>query len=374
MRGLRFIASRPLPWGAGRTNNAHRYHRTFPVTNATAQNPADPIAVRSDPAARRVVREWRRLTAPSECAAAVGGRTLVACSAGADSTALLLILAGATDNLVAAYIRHDMRPPAQTDLDLAFVRELAASLGVTFVTRDVSLEPGNPEAQARRARYAALTDLALEHACPFVAVAHHADDLLETQLMALLRGASLRGLASLRPRRRLSSRVTLIRPMLALTRDDAMRICAGAGVRPIQDATNLDTDRLRAALRAGVLGGLAPRAARRAHQTAALMRDAHALIAERAREVRADQGAWCRDTLAAQRTVVIIEAIRAEFRRQTLGVGLDALSSRALAPVVRAIRDESNEPRVFPLPSGVRIEVGERRVRMVRAKGGSVRG
>lgn len=373
------------------------------MTNAIAPIPIDLAAIRADAAASKILRDWRRLTGarnenPDSGEAGPtpgvegaggrggrggrgglggrggrGGRTLVACSAGGDSTALLLALASRTDNIIGAYIRHDMRAREETDLDLAFVRGLASSLGIAFTTTDITLAPGNAEASARRARYAALTQLAEHHACPFVAVGHHADDLLETQIMALIRGTSPRGLASLRPRRRLSPRVTLIRPMLSITRREARAICQGAEVCPVEDRTNADTQRLRAALRQGVLGDLAPGAARRARKTAALMRDAHALISERARAVRAASGVWERSALAGEREIIITQALRDEFVRLTGGAGADSITNSAMAPIVRAIRDRSNERRVFTLASGVRIEVGGPEVRMTRGAEGSHR-
>ena len=379
----------------GAVKIAHRYHRTHAVTNARSIATVDLAAVRALDAARAIARDWRRLTAADRGARAGasvgesgggdgggggvggvgGGRTLIACSAGADSTALVLALAAETDNLIVAYIRHDMRPRQETDIDLAQVRDLAEKLSLPFVTADApsALRPAskNAEAAARRARYHALTDLAVEHACPFVAVGHHADDLLETQIMWFIRGASLRGLGSLRPTRTLSRRVTLIRPMLSVTRDDARGICTLAGVTPVEDRTNADTRRLRAALRQGVLKDLAPKAARRAKVAAALARDAQRVISDRAFDIQPDSGVWKRDILARERLTVIIEAIRAEFRRQTEGVGMDALTHRAIAPVVRAIQDDTNERRVFQLASGVRMEVAGNEVRMTRLKSAS---
>lgn len=338
------------------------------MTNAAPVTSIDLATVRADRAARRVVRGWRRLTGADAGGGAGSARTLVGCSGGADSVAMLLALAGESDNLIAAYVRHPMRSRAETDADAAFVRALAARLGVPFVEAEVEPGQGNVEASSRRARYAALTGLAERHACPFVAVAHHGDDLLETQVMALLRGTSPRGLASMRPRRRLSDHITLIRPMLGggggVTREDTRRLCARAGVTPIEDRTNTDTARVRAALRVGGLAGLTPRAARRAHKTAALMREAQALIEERAAALRPKNGAWDRSALRGERSVVVSEALRREFGRLTGNRGLDALGRRALGPVIRAIRDGSAERRVFALAMGVRVILEGEIVRM----------
>ncbi len=371
--------------------NAHRYHRASIVTNdsPTQFTPPDLTAVRADDAAREIVRAWRRLAAGGGEAGGGGGvgggRTLVACSGGADSSAMLLALAAETDNLVVASIRHEMRPRAETEADIGRVRSLAGALGLAFDAADA---PGASEGAARRSRYAALAALADRHACPFVAVAHHADDLLETQIMALLRGASLRGLGAMRPRRRLGERVTLIRPLLGVRRVDTERLCGLGGVTPAVDRSNEDVKRLRAALRVGALGEVVPGAAGRAARTASLMRQAQGLVEERAAAVRGRLDSeckedphrraahdtspdgigggrgltsrsiqWNRRALGAEPGIVIAEVLRRAFAERTGGRGMDAMTGRTLRPIVRAIRDDSNERREFRLAMGVRVVV-----------------
>lgn len=346
--------------------------------NAAARDGPDrPSLNRRDPAVAAIARAWRRLTlrtpgqpAPRR-ARGGGGPTLIACSGGADSTALALALRAATDRLALAHIVHDLRPLADAEADRDAVRELAHRLGLPFfegrtVTRGVG---GNTEAVARRRRYAELARLAAENGYPFVATAHHADDQLESIVMALVRGAGPAGLRGVADHRALPRGITLIRPMLGITSADARRLCSLAGVTWRTDATNADTTRLRAALRHGPLADLVrlrPQAPHRAARTARLMADAAAMIRSRADAVFGDAHAWDRAALAAEPESVVGEGLRAAAMRLIADRRRDRLTARRLDPVVAAIRDDSTEPRSFDWPGGLRVMVNARRVEMVR--------
>ena len=123
----------------------------------------------------------------------------VAYSGGLDSTVLLHGVARAIADrphyrMRAAHVDHQLHP------DSAGWRgqcgRVAQSLQVEFVplivTVAASPEAG-VEAAAREARYAALREILKPN--EVLLTAHHADDQLETMLMALLRGAGLRGLS-----------------------------------------------------------------------------------------------------------------------------------------------------------------------------------
>lgn len=318
--------------------------------------------VRSSPVARRIAHRWRLLTRG-------GGRTVVACSGGADSSALALALAAFADDLVIAHIVHDLRPEAEAHADRDRTRGLSDRLGVAFVERSVTVRGvvGNAEANARRARYSLLGAVAASLGAPFVATGHHADDQFETVVMALVRGAGPRGLRGIAPRRGLAPGVTLVRPMLRVTRREAEALCREVGHEWAVDRTNLETDRLRAALRAGPLAEIArlkPGAPSAASRAAELQRDSARLIEDAAREVFADESEWPRATLRWQRAVVL----GAGLRRAAGGVGADRLSRAVVDPVIRAIKDSVTDPRRFDWPGGLRVEVTARTVRMVRSE------
>jgi tRNA(Ile)-lysidine synthetase-like protein len=328
-----------------------------------------PVRVR---AADEVVRSWRRLT---------GGRrvrdrerrTLIGCSGGADSSALVLALARVCKSVVVGHIVHDLRPREAALADARAVSELADRLGVPFVESEVSVRegPGNAEARARAARYRALDQLASAAECPFVAVAHHQGDQAETLLMALMRGCGPRGLAGMPESRPLAS-ATLIRPMLAISGADARGICEAGGWAWREDATNADTTRLRAAVRHGLLPALErlrPDAATRIARSATVLRDASAILEERVElvwlagrhDLPAGRAEWDRAVLKRERPAVLGDLLRRASRRLVQSRSLDRMGSRTLGPLVRAIVDEEVRPREFTVGS-VRVYVRSRAV------------
>lgn len=267
-----------------------------------------------------------------------------------------------------AHILHDLRPEPDSRADLEAARSLASSLSLPYVSAAVACRQhaGNQEAIARRERYDALVALARSHACPFIATAHHADDQLETLLMRFVRGAGPRGLSGIAPRRRLAPGITLIRPMLHITRADAEAICTAAGVPWVIDATNADRARLRAALRHNVIPALravAPGITSTAGRVAAVQRGvarelerAAANLLPQAFARRSSPGGsdpgelrLSRASLNAAPRVVAELALRRIIARA--GRAPDAISTQALGRLLAAIRGDSGETKHFEFPS-----------------------
>ncbi len=173
---------------------------------------------------------------------ASGAKILVAFSGGPDSTALLAGLARVAPRLGAglhaAHFDHALDPDSARRARAA--RRLAAELAVPFTGRRQAPAGGGrgPEAEARRARYAFLEELADELAAPFIATAHHADDQAETVLLRLVFGSGIEGLAGIRPRRG-----RLVRPLLTLRRRqlvESLGRLGGGGLEAVEDPTNED--------------------------------------------------------------------------------------------------------------------------------------
>jgi tRNA(Ile)-lysidine synthetase-like protein len=311
------------------------------------------------PLVARIVASWRLLTGGSSLNDEQR-RTLIACSGGADSSALAIALAQVRRSVVIGHVLHDLRPLPEAMADRDAARELAERLGVPFAEAAVTVldQPGNPEAVARRERYVALEDMAISNGCVFVATAHHAGDQLETVLMRLLRGTGPRGLRGIAPRRRLSA-ISVVRPMLCATHADCEELCREASWKWREDRTNADTSRLRSALRHRViplLFELKPDAAQRASVTAELMREVADAIRGPASEL-AMQGfgdcdlmssdwnfRWPREELRTRPAVVIAESLR-EIVRTSAVAGLDRLPYRGLLRVAHLIKDPCGSTR-----------------------------
>lgn len=123
----------------------------------------------------------------------------VAYSGGADSTALLLAAAQRWPGQVhAIHIHHGLQ--AAADDFVRVCQSVCAGLSVPLqvVHVDAGPAPGeSPEDAARQARYAALAAAAQQRGLTGILLGQHADDQVETLLLALSRGAGLPGLASM---------------------------------------------------------------------------------------------------------------------------------------------------------------------------------
>lgn len=196
----------------------------------------------------------------TRCRAATDApRIAVGVSGGPDSTALLLVLAalwrrgGRAPAPTAVTIHHGLR--VEADEECASVARLARRLGIPFRRIDVHVprDRGNIAAAARRERYDALRAAAEAIDAPYVAVAHHAEDRLETMLLAVARGRGLRGCASPRWSRQLGGGVRLLRPLLDVGKVECEALCDACDVGYAVDATNDDPTRGRGHLRRAVL-------------------------------------------------------------------------------------------------------------------------
>ncbi len=192
-----------------------------------------------------------RRTLTEECGVRAGEHILLAVSGGSDSTALLHALARLAPKLglrVSAHaVDHGLRPEAAREIE--GVRELALRTGVPFSCSRVHVErTGNLQAQARKARYAALREAMRAGGADYVATAHHADDRAETVLLRLLRGAGPRGLSVLPARSGF-----LLRPMMRVRKTAVLAHLARHQLVHATDPSNEDARFLRTRVRLELL-------------------------------------------------------------------------------------------------------------------------
>ncbi len=152
-----------------------------------------------------------------------GVTVLVACSGGADSTALavaLTRLAPPKVTLNLAHFNHGLRGD-DSDGDQDFVEQLADKLGVGYHCEHAGRKVRD-EASLRKDRYDFLTSTAMKIGARYVVTGHTADDQVETVLHRWCRGAGLRGLAGIQAFRPGVGELVLARPMLTVWRDEVV--------------------------------------------------------------------------------------------------------------------------------------------------------
>jgi len=258
----------------------------------------------------------------------------VAVSGGSDSLALLHLLAdwrgAGGPGLHAATVDHGLR--AEAAAEAAEVARVCAGLGLPHDTLHWTAHtaPGNLPDRARRARYELLAGWAQRHGLEHVAIGHTEDDLAETFLMRLARGAGVDGLAAMRARWQAGS-VTFHRPMLALRREHLRDYLRARGIGWAEDPTNADPDYLRPRARAALAAlaplGLAPDTLAATARRLAEARTALGACARRAAEeitrVEAGDLLWRRDGF---------DALPDETARRLLLAGIGWMTGRAYRP------------------------------------------
>jgi tRNA(Ile)-lysidine synthase len=182
----------------------------------------------------------------------------VAYSGGADSSALLRAAAQLwPGHLQAIHVHHGLQAAAD---DFAHECQLvcdALAVPLTVVRVNAQARPGqSPEDAARSVRYQALARAALEAQCQAVLLGQHADDQVETLLLALGRGAGLPGLAAM-PERFERHGMVFMRPLLALGAQELRQWLLAVGHSFVDDPSNGDERFARNKLRARLLPALA---------------------------------------------------------------------------------------------------------------------
>lgn len=181
-----------------------------------------------------------------------GGKLGLAVSGGPDSLALLLLAHAALPaGVEAATVDHGLR--AESAGEAGLVAEICAELDVPHATLTVTLEPGNLQAEARAARYAALAGWMEARGLAALATAHHADDQAETLMLRLNRGSGVAGLAGVRARGQVpGTRLPLLRPLLGWRRDELAAVIIENELEAVDDPSNredrFDRARIRKAL------------------------------------------------------------------------------------------------------------------------------
>ncbi|MFQ6122429.1 MAG: tRNA lysidine(34) synthetase TilS [Dehalococcoidales bacterium] len=192
-------------------------------------------------------------------------KLVVAVSGGPDSVCLLHILAKLQPELgirlYVAHLNHQLRG-TESEADARYVADLARQLAIpaTIEQRDVKAYQAQQrlslEEAAREVRYTFLAQVDDSIGADRSAVGHTVDDHIETVLMHLIRGTGTRGLRGLQPSSQwqsLGNSLTIIRPLLQVSRQETDSYCRQHRLIPRVDASNLSLSPLRNRIRQQLL-------------------------------------------------------------------------------------------------------------------------
>ena len=232
-----------------------------------------------------------------------GDVLLVALSGGADSVALLLALQELGYPVEALHCNFELRGVA-SDADEAFCRRLCKAHNIQlfvkhFRTRSYAQRHGvSIEMAARQLRYEWFAEMAVERGAQALCVAHHRDDQIETLLLNLIRGTGIHGLTGMKAVSQYHSSLssvaplTVLRPMLAVSRQEIEDWLGSRGQDWVTDQTNLDPEAaMRNKIRLQLLPlmeELNPRVRETLAATAERLAEAEALYNNGVQQARAD--------------------------------------------------------------------------------------
>jgi len=181
------------------------------------------------------------------------GKILVGVSGGRDSVALLDILIKLGYQCTVAHCNFHLRGE-ESDRDEKFVQQLSFNLNIPYYLVDFDTvnyakqKNISIEMAARELRYSWFTSLAKKINAQAIAIAHHADDNVETLLMHLVRGTGLKGLTGISPKNGL-----IVRPLLCCSRNEINEYIKNNNLSFIEDSTNQSVDFQRNKIRLQVI-------------------------------------------------------------------------------------------------------------------------
>ena len=201
---------------------------------------------------------WIQINTSSLRLLSPGARYLIGVSGGRDSVALLHWLVECGYNkLIVCHLNHQLRGRSSR-ADAIFVQKLAAkydvglALGAIDVRALAMRTKQSIETAARDARYKFFAQVARRRRCRTIFLGHHADDLVETFLINLFRGAGTGGLSAMRGvsvRKIDNVKLRIVRPLLGVSREQIDDYVRKHRLKFREDASNKNLAPLRNRIR-----------------------------------------------------------------------------------------------------------------------------
>ena len=215
------------------------------------------------------------------------GRILAGFSGGADSTALILLLAAERDagrnEPEAVHVNHGLRG-SESDMDETFCRTTCERLKIPFHVIRPDLRGRSDENSCRDARFAAFDTVMKKTGIRILALGHNRNDVSETFMMRLLRGAGPDGLSCMNGMD-YREEYAICRPLIHCSREEIRTALRNAGEEWREDSSNRNERYLRNSVREQLIPlmeRLAPGAAGRIAQTAEMLSNENSFLQEEA--------------------------------------------------------------------------------------------
>ncbi|MBR4850798.1 MAG: tRNA lysidine(34) synthetase TilS [Tidjanibacter sp.] len=185
--------------------------------------------------------------------ATTSNRILLTVSGGVDSMVMMHLFVEAGYTVGVAHCNFQLRG-TESEEDEVLVAEQAAALGVPCYNRrfdtkgEMAATGESVQIAARRLRYGWFSELCADEGYDTIAVAHHADDSIETFFINLLRGTGLKGLTGIS-----MTNGRIIRPLLFATRHEINDYAKAHKIPFREDSSNRSTKYLRNKIRLGIV-------------------------------------------------------------------------------------------------------------------------
>ena len=162
-------------------------------------------------------------------------------SGGPDSMVLLDLLLKLKKakkiNIVVVHINHNVREEA--DIEENYVKDFSISKNLIFESMKIEkISDDNFENEARTIRYNFFDNICKKYNAKYLMTAHHGDDLIETILMRIVRGSTLKGYSGFSKVVK-KDNYTIIRPLISVTKDEILKYAIDNDIKYFVDKTNM---------------------------------------------------------------------------------------------------------------------------------------
>ena len=182
----------------------------------------------------------------------ISGPIVIGVSTGADSMALFHYLINNYKNkIICAHINHNVRKESQEEE--IFLKQYCQNNNIIFESMTInSYNENNFENEARKKRYTFYEKILTKYDSKYLFLAHHADDLIETILMKIIRGSNINGYAGIKKISKVKD-YYIIRPLLDYTKDELLEYIKINNIKYYEDITNNDITYTRNRIRHNII-------------------------------------------------------------------------------------------------------------------------